>query len=66
MMFWDVPITSLRLNNSHQCHKEIPGFLNPIQDGHFQGAHPENLSHIFYNGESWQSYTLPKEDLKNI
>ena len=23
---------------------------------------PENLSHIFCNDETWQSYTLPKED----
>ena len=25
-----------------------------------------NLSHISYNDEIWQSYTLPKEDPKNI
>ena len=25
-----------------------------------------NLSHISYNDETWHSYTLPKEDPKNI
>ena len=25
---------------------------------------PLNLSHIFYNDEAWNSYTLPKEDPK--
>ena len=27
---------------------------------------PENRSHISYNDETWNSYTLPKEDPKNI
>ena len=27
---------------------------------------PWNLSHISYNDETWYSYTLPKEDQKNI
>ena len=27
---------------------------------------PLNLSHMFYNGETWHSYTLPKKDQKNI
>ena len=27
---------------------------------------PKNLSHISYNDETWHSYTLPKEDPKNI
>ena len=26
----------------------------------------QNLSHISYNDETWHSYTLPKEDPKNI
>ena len=25
-----------------------------------------NLSHISYNDETWHSYTLPKEDPKNL
>ena len=46
--------------------------INSIQDGLFRGCSrmmggpPQNLSHIFYNDETWQSYTLPKEDPKNI
>ena len=35
--------------------------LNPVQDGLFRGC-----SHISYNDETWHSYTLPKEDPKNI
>ena len=27
---------------------------------------PYNLSQISYNDETWHSYTLPKEDTKNI
>ena len=27
---------------------------------------PKNLSHISYNNVTWHSYTLPKEDPKNI
>ena len=27
---------------------------------------PKNLSHISYNDETWHSYTLLKEDPKNI
>ena len=27
---------------------------------------PLNMSHIFYNDETWSSYKLPKEDPKNI
>ena len=26
----------------------------------------QNLSHIFYNDETWHSYTLPKGDPKHI
>ena len=54
--------------------------LNPIQDGPFWGCSrmgggrggsqkkfpPSNLSHISYSNKTWHSYTLPKEDLKNI
>ena len=52
--------------------------LNPNQDGLFRGcsrmwgrggkkALPlQNLSHISYNGEAWHSYTLPKDDPKNV
>ena len=52
-------------------------FFNSIQDGPFWGCSwmgrrikitpPHiNLSHIFYNDETWQNNTLPKEDPKNI
>ena len=49
-------------------------FFNSLQDGLFGGAHRWegggganlNLSHIAYNDETWHSYTLPMEDLKNI
>ena len=41
--------------------------------GFFSAAHgwggaflEENLRHISYNDETWQSYTLPKEDPKNV
>ena len=27
---------------------------------------PKNVSHILCNFETWHSYTLPKEDSKNI
>ena len=48
--------------------------LNPIQDGLFRGCSRMGgrgalcppLSHISYNEETWHSYTLPKEDPKNI
>ena len=36
------------------------------QGGEAKGPHPENLSHISYNNETWHNYTLPKEDPKNI
>ena len=31
-----------------------------------KGPTPLDLSHISYNDEIWHSYTLPKEDPKNI
>ena len=52
--------------------------FKPIQDGPFHGCSrmgrggakrpppPKNLWHISCNNESWHSYTLPKEDPKNI
>ena len=50
--------------------------FNPIQDGLFRGCSRmggafwpplfQNLPHISYNDESWHSYTLPKEDPKNV
>ena len=49
--------------------------FNPIQDEHFWGCSwmregedpaPKNLSDISYNNETWHSYTLPREDPKNI
>ena len=50
--------------------------VNTIQDGTFQGCSqigwgqkglpPQNLRHISYNDQTWHSYTLPKEDPKNI
>ena len=54
---------------------EIGGLVNPIQDGTFWGCSriwgTKSLaslksSHKSYNDESWHSYTLPKEDSKNI
>ena len=55
---------------------------NPIQNGHFRGcsrmewgggerggqkgSSPYNPSHICYNNETWQGYTLPKEDPESI
>ena len=38
------------------------GLLTNGQKGH----HLQNLSHISYKDEPWQSYTLPKADPKNI
>ena len=59
-------------NSSWMC-------VNPIQDGLFWGMltdggwewgkkalPPLNLLRISYNDETWHSYTLPKEDSKNI
>ena len=48
--------------------------LNLIQDGPFWGCSllggkkpsPQNLSRLSYNDETWQSYTLPKENPKNL
>ena len=50
-------------------------FLTLFKMGLFGAAHGwreaqkapplENLSHIFYIGESWYTYTLTKEDPKN-
>ena len=34
--------------------------------GGLKGPSLWNLWHISYNDEAWHSYTLPKEDLKNI
>ena len=31
-----------------------------------KGPPSQNLSHISYNDETWHSYTLAKEDPKNI
>ena len=31
-----------------------------------KGPPPLNLSQISYNNETWHSYTLPKDDSKNI
>ena len=41
--------------------------LNPIRDGLFRGCSRmgDKKTHISCN-ETWRSYTLPKEDLKNI
>ena len=63
-------------------YKKYSIFVNPIQDGPFRGFSrmgagggvgggqksptPLNVSHISHNDETWHSYTLPKEDLKNI
>ena len=50
--------------------------INPIQDGLFWGCSRMRLEdflfplpkicHISYNDETWHSYTLPKEDPKNV
>ena len=42
------------------------GLLGTANRWQGEGPPPQNLSHISYNEETWHSYTLPKEDLKNI
>ena len=48
----------------------IAGDVNSIQDGPFWGCSRMRmgvgLSHISYNDETWEGYTLLKEDPKNI
>ena len=34
-------------------------------EGGKKDSPPKNLSHVSYYDETWQSYTLPKEDPKN-
>ena len=47
-------------------HKRAPWqVLNRIQDGLFQDCSRMG-EHISYNDETWHSYTLPKEDPKNV
>ena len=45
-------------------------FWGLLTDGEGGGSKmaplPKNLSHISYNNVTWHSYTLPKEDPKNI
>ena len=50
-------------------------YLNPIQDGAFRGCSRmggakklllPKMSHIFCNDETWHSYTLRKENQKNL
>ena len=44
---------------------DFSGLLTDV--GRAKKAHlPKNLSHISCNDETWYSYTLPKEDPKNI
>ena len=53
-------------NSSNLPKYHIPEF-NPIQNETFWDCSRKlNLSHIFYNDETWHSYTLSKEDLKHI
>ena len=51
--------------NTKTCHKKKKTRFNPIQDGLFGGwafCHP----HLSYINETWHTYTLPKEDQKNV
>ena len=57
---WDYGPSKLLLHFIEYCLDQ----LNPIQDGLFPPS--KNLSYISYNDETWHSYTLPKEDPKNI
>ena len=53
-------------NSSNLPKYHIPEF-NPIQNETFWDCSRKlNLSHIFYNDETWHSYTLSKEDSKHI
>ena len=58
-------------------HGEQDLWFNTIQDVPFWGCSrmetvekmpspSQNVSHLSYNDETWQNYTLPKKDLKNI
>ena len=56
-------------------HRLVRLDFNPIQDGHFPGCSrmgrggkktPLPKNHKSSNDETWHSYTLPKEDPKNI
>ena len=45
------------------------GFLGMLTDGGEggqKGPPPQNLLHITYNDETWNSYALPKKDPKSI
>ena len=37
-----------------------------LMDGGKNVPSLENQSHISYNNETWHTYTLPKEDPKNV
>ena len=55
--------------NLYKLVKKYP-HLNLFRMGFFGGAHgwgvKQNLLHISYNDETWHSYTLPKNNPKNI
>ena len=78
ILAYDRQQSQLRGNNKQIeisiIHSQVD-FFNCIQDGPFWGCSwiercikitpPHiNLSHIFYNDETWQNYTLPKENPK--
>ena len=42
----------------------LPNALSLFRMGFCGAAH--NLSHTFYNDETWHSYTFPKEDQKTV
>ena len=61
-MLFDDAITSSKFPSSPRMAN-----INPIQDGSFRGYSREGgQKGISYNDETWHTYTLPKEDLKNI
>ena len=62
-------------SNINGHYYELQTLINPIQDRFFLGCSrigggeaplALNLSRISYKDETWHSYTLPKEDTKNI
>ena len=51
---------------NHKPHSRW-AFSGLLTDGEGQnGTPPQNLFHIFYNHETWDSYTLPKGDTKTV
>ena len=56
------PITLFRIDLFEAAH----GWRAREGGGHKKAPLPWNLSHISYKDETWDSYTLPKEDRKKV